>query len=39
VVGWEFVESYGGQVMVSPKVEGLSTTEIIRRIGENDSTQ
>jgi D-beta-D-heptose 7-phosphate kinase/D-beta-D-heptose 1-phosphate adenosyltransferase len=39
VVGWEFVESYGGQVMVSPKVEGLSTTEIIRRIGSNDSGQ
>jgi D-beta-D-heptose 7-phosphate kinase/D-beta-D-heptose 1-phosphate adenosyltransferase len=35
VVGWEFVESYGGQVMVSPEVEGLSTTEIIRRIGND----
>lgn len=39
VVGWEFVESYGGQVMVSPRVEGLSTTEIIRRIGDNNQGQ
>ncbi|MBS3763167.1 MAG: bifunctional heptose 7-phosphate kinase/heptose 1-phosphate adenyltransferase [Planctomycetes bacterium] len=36
VVGYEFVESYGGQVKLAPKVEGLSTTELIRRITENN---
>jgi len=36
VVGWEFVESYGGEVKVAPQVEGLSTTEIIRKIAGND---
>jgi len=35
VVGWQFVESYGGRVMLAPKVEGLSTTELIERIAEN----
>ena len=32
IVGQEFVESYGGQVLTAPMVEGISTTEIIRRI-------
>ena len=32
IVGEEFVESYGGKVMTAPYVEGISTTEIIRRI-------
>ena len=32
IVGEEFVESYGGKVMTAPYVEGVSTTEIIRRI-------
>jgi len=35
VVGREFVESYGGQVKLAPKVEGLSTTELIERIARN----
>ena len=32
IIGQEFVESYGGKVMPAPYVEGISTTEIIRRI-------
>ena len=32
IVGEEFVESYGGKVMTAPYVDGISTTEIIRRI-------
>jgi len=35
VVGREFVESYGGRVELAPRVEGLSTTELIQRIAEN----
>jgi len=35
VVGWQLVESYGGQVRLAPKVEGLSTTELIQRIMQN----
>ena len=35
VVGHEFVESYGGQVKLAPKVEGLSTTELIGRIARD----
>ena len=36
VVGYDFVTSYGGQVKLAPQVEGLSTTEIIRRITEGE---
>ncbi|MFW6457112.1 MAG: PfkB family carbohydrate kinase [Planctomycetota bacterium] len=36
VVGWEFVESYGGQVKLAPEVDGMSTTELIRRIGSDE---
>lgn len=32
VVGREFVESYGGRVMLAPVVEGRSTTRVIERI-------
>jgi D-beta-D-heptose 7-phosphate kinase/D-beta-D-heptose 1-phosphate adenosyltransferase len=32
VVGWEFVESYGGKVMLAPLVEGKSSTSTIERI-------
>ena len=32
IIGEEFVESYGGKVMTAPYVEGISTTELIRRI-------
>lgn len=35
VVGREFVESYGGKVVLAPLVEGLSTTNIVSRIVEN----
>lgn len=35
VVGREFVESYGGEVVLAPLVKGKSTSEIIRRIQEN----
>ncbi len=32
VVGKEFVESYGGKVVLAPLVEGVSTTNIVSRI-------
>ncbi|MBI2932416.1 MAG: D-glycero-beta-D-manno-heptose 1-phosphate adenylyltransferase [Planctomycetes bacterium] len=32
VVGRDFVESYGGRVELAPLVEGVSTTDIVRRI-------
>ena len=32
IVGEDFVESYGGQVVTGPMVEGVSTTSIIERI-------
>ena len=32
IVGQEFVENYDGRVYTAPLVEGISTTEIIRRI-------
>jgi len=32
VVGWEVVESYGGRVALAPHVEGVSTSDIVRRI-------
>lgn len=32
VVGREFVESYGGRVVLAPLIKGLSTTELINRI-------
>jgi len=41
VVGHDFVESYGGEVKLAPRVEGLSTTELVERIARNhgnDST-
>lgn len=34
VVGKEIVESYGGRVELVPVIEGISTTEIVRRIVE-----
>jgi len=36
VVGHELVQSYGGEVKLAPQAEGFSTTDLIRRIGEND---
>ncbi len=32
IVGREFVESYGGKVLAAPFVEGLSTTNIIKKV-------
>jgi len=32
VVGREFVESYGGRVAICPRLEGLSTTNLVKRI-------
>jgi D-beta-D-heptose 7-phosphate kinase/D-beta-D-heptose 1-phosphate adenosyltransferase len=32
VVGQEFVEGYGGRVAMAPLVEGLSTTELIKKV-------
>jgi D-beta-D-heptose 7-phosphate kinase/D-beta-D-heptose 1-phosphate adenosyltransferase len=34
VVGWDFVESYGGRVALAPLVEGRSTSAVIQRILE-----
>jgi len=34
VVGWDFVKSYGGKVALAPFVEGVSTTDIVKRIVE-----
>ncbi|HHT9120284.1 MAG TPA: D-glycero-beta-D-manno-heptose 1-phosphate adenylyltransferase [Candidatus Hypogeohydataceae bacterium YC41] len=36
VVGREFVESYGGKVILAPLVEGISTSKIISRIVEQN---
>jgi len=32
VVGWEFVESYGGKIVVAPLVQGKSSTATIEKI-------
>ena len=32
VVGWDFVESYGGRVALAPLVDGRSTSNVIERI-------
>jgi D-beta-D-heptose 7-phosphate kinase/D-beta-D-heptose 1-phosphate adenosyltransferase len=32
VVGRDFIESYGGRVAICPRLEGLSTTNIVRKI-------
>ena len=39
VVGQEFVESYGGRVVLAPLVPGFSTTDIIERIREAEDTR
>ncbi len=40
VVGSEFVESYGGKVVLAPFVEGVSTTNIVSRIiNKHNQTQ
>jgi D-beta-D-heptose 7-phosphate kinase/D-beta-D-heptose 1-phosphate adenosyltransferase len=35
VVGGEFVESYGGKIMLAPLVEGVSSTNIMSRISRD----
>jgi len=37
VVGREFVESYGGRVVLAPIVKGLSTTALMARIRGDSS--
>jgi D-beta-D-heptose 7-phosphate kinase/D-beta-D-heptose 1-phosphate adenosyltransferase len=37
VVGWDFVESYGGRVALAPLVDGKSTSAVIQRILETHS--
>jgi D-beta-D-heptose 7-phosphate kinase/D-beta-D-heptose 1-phosphate adenosyltransferase len=32
IVGRDLVESYGGRVVICPRLEGLSTTELVRKI-------
>ncbi|MGO8704357.1 MAG: adenylyltransferase/cytidyltransferase family protein, partial [Candidatus Brocadiia bacterium] len=34
VVGWEVVKSYGGKVVIAPFIEGISTTDIVKKIVE-----
>jgi D-beta-D-heptose 7-phosphate kinase / D-beta-D-heptose 1-phosphate adenosyltransferase len=34
VVGWEFVESYGGKIALAPLVDGKSTSAVIQKILE-----
>lgn len=34
VVGWDFVESCGGQVALAPLIDGRSTSAVIQRILE-----
>jgi len=36
VVGYQFVESYGGRVMLAPVAEGFSTTDLIRKIARDN---
>jgi D-beta-D-heptose 7-phosphate kinase/D-beta-D-heptose 1-phosphate adenosyltransferase len=38
VVGWEVVESYGGQVVVGCEIRGLSTSAIVERIRSSETT-
>jgi D-beta-D-heptose 7-phosphate kinase/D-beta-D-heptose 1-phosphate adenosyltransferase len=32
IVGWELVESYGGQVKALGEIPGVSTTQILKRL-------
>jgi D-beta-D-heptose 7-phosphate kinase / D-beta-D-heptose 1-phosphate adenosyltransferase len=32
VVGWDFVEQYGGRVVLAPLIDGRSTSGVIQRI-------
>ena len=35
VVGRDIVESYGGRVAICPRLEGLSTTDLVRKIQDH----
>jgi len=37
VVGRDIVESYGGKVAICPRLEGLSTTDLVRKIKDQES--
>ena len=39
VVGREFVESYGGDVVLAPLVGGISTSNIVSRIAKNHTSE
>lgn len=34
VVGWEVVKAYGGRIVLAPLVDGVSTTNIVKRVLE-----
>lgn len=34
VVGWEIVKAYGGRIVLAPLVDGVSTTNIVKRVLE-----
>ncbi|MCL5674361.1 MAG: D-glycero-beta-D-manno-heptose 1-phosphate adenylyltransferase [Candidatus Omnitrophica bacterium] len=36
VVGYDFVEKYGGKIVLLPLVKGISTSEIIKKIKNED---
>ena len=36
VVGRDVVESYGGKVAICPRLEGLSTTDLVRKIKDEE---
>jgi rfaE bifunctional protein nucleotidyltransferase chain/domain len=36
VVGRDLVESYGGEIVICPRIDGLSTTDLVRKIRERD---
>jgi D-beta-D-heptose 7-phosphate kinase/D-beta-D-heptose 1-phosphate adenosyltransferase len=38
VVGRDLVESYGGRVAICPRLEGLSTTDLVRKIQDQGQT-
>jgi D-beta-D-heptose 7-phosphate kinase/D-beta-D-heptose 1-phosphate adenosyltransferase len=37
VVGWDFVESYGGRIALAPLIDGRSTSSLIQKILEAHS--
>ena len=39
VVGRELVESYGGEVVICPRIDGLSTTDLVKKIRSGSMKQ